>query len=252
MKLLRRKAILMAFTFNHGNKNFFSGIFLIMAQWALAKVAVFVTHSSMERKLYSKKYYIDERRIIFTHWAVGAPDVSGQNFAVGLEEYVCCIGRNNRDFETFIKAAKESEISAVLICGQGQINKDILPNNVLVGFDIEKQECDNLIAGSLATVIPLIDDSTGAGHMTIVTSMLLGVPVIATKVQSVEDYVFDELNGILVTKSSVSEMAAAFRRLKDDADFRARLSAGTISFAEKYLTEARAAEFLGEVLKTYG
>ncbi|MGY6634923.1 MAG: glycosyltransferase family 4 protein [Alkalilacustris sp.] len=249
MRVLGRRQPLLAFTFNHGNGKFFAGPFLWLARRVLPNVALFVTHSEMEREIFAGLYGIPRDRIRFTHWAVAAPPAMDRAEEVSRLPYVCCIGRNNRDFDTFIAAVSRSGIRGILICGAGQLKGREIPDAVSVRFDVPKAECDAVMAQALATVVPLRDDSTGAGHMTIVTSLLLGTPVIATDSPAVRDYVHEGETGLLVPRGSAEAMAAAIRKLADDAAGREVLSQSALAFARQHLTEERAAAFLRGVLQ---
>ena len=252
MLALRVRRPHLAFTFNHGNGRFFSGPFLALARMVLPTVSAFVTHSRYERSLLGKKYGIPERKMLFTHWAVAVPETGRRSVDyVPDGQYVCCIGRNNRDLLTFVEAVRKTDIEAILICNPGQAEGLDLPNTVTLRTDVPVAECQEVMDRAMATVVPLVDDTTGAGHMTIVASLLCGTPVIATDSPVLSDYVIEDRTGALVERGSSDALAAAIKRLQRDPELRDRLRASSRAFAMEHLTEASAAEFCRRTLEDF-
>lgn len=249
-RLFRVRTPHFAFTFNHGNGLFFTGIFLRLAYFALPTVSRFVTHSTAETQMLAEKYKQPSSNFLFTHWAARCPPRGRRalDYLDFDEPFVCCIGRNNRDLGTFIEAVRNSGVRAVLICRKGQADGYSLPARMTLREDVTMSECDEVLERAAASVVPLLDDSTGAGHMTIVTSLLLGTPVIATRSPLLSDYVRDGETGILVERGSIEELSSAFRVLLGNGDLAAALRKSTAEFSDAYLTEPRAAEFLCKML----
>lgn len=253
MRVIRVRKPFLAFTFNHGNGIFFTGIFLRLARWALPLVDVFVTHSSYERRLLSEKYGIPIEKILFTHWAVAPPKTGRDkvNYVTREDNFVCCIGRNNRDLKTFLDAVRKTGVRAVLICPAGQVETLSIPETVILRTDVSLSECEEVMEKAMASVIPLIDDSTGAGHMTIVISLHYGTPVIVTDSPVLTDYVIEGKTGYFVEPRSSEDLARTIQRLTDDSDLRAALRQSSIEFAEEKLSETQAADFLARTLKPF-
>jgi glycosyltransferase involved in cell wall biosynthesis len=164
------------------------------------------------------------------------------------DRFVCCIGRNNRDLETFVEAVRRAGVRAVLICREGQADGLALPPGLILRTDVPKAECEEVMEKAMATVVPLVDDSTGAGHMTVVLSLLLGTPVVATRSAVLSDYVRDGETGISVARGDADEMARAFARLAAGGPDVEALRARATAFAEANLTEACAARALEDIL----
>lgn len=243
----------LAFTFNHGNGIFFSGLFRILAWIVLPSVRAFITHSNYERELFSKIYRIPLNRMVFAYWAVGAPtrNLDEVHYIKHGDQFVCCIGRNNRDLYTFVEAIRKTRVNGILICRAGQADGIDLPANLVLRTDVPMSECDEVIEKATASIVPLIDESTGAGHMTIVTSLHYGTPVIATRSAVLTDYVKHERTGLLVKRGSTEDLAAAIERLTNDSTLQKRLHKSCLNFARQHLTEECAAAFLREMLKEH-
>lgn len=253
MRILCVRKPFLAFTFNHGNGIFFTGIFLRLARRVLPSVDVFVTHSSYERRLLSEKYGIPIEKILFTHWAVAPPEAgrSRIDYFTKEDEFVCCIGRNNRDLKTFLDAVGKTGVRAVLICPADQVEALDIPETVVLRSDVSLDECEEVMEKAMASVIPLIDDSTGAGHMTIVISLHYGTPVIATDSPVLTDYVIEGETGYFVEPKSSDDLARTIQLLRDDPGLRAALRQSSTEFAEENLSEVQAADFLARTLKPF-
>ncbi|MFV0359683.1 glycosyltransferase family 4 protein [Tropicimonas sp.] len=250
LRLLRIRRPHLAFTFNHGNGLFFSGPYLGLARRVLPSVDAFVTHSSYERDLLSLKYDIPIGKLHFTHWAIAAPE-RGRNrvdYVAREDDYACCIGRNNRDIPTFLEAVRRSGVRAVLICGERDAEGLDIPEGVTLRSGVPLAECEEVMEKAMVSVVPLLDDSTGAGHMTIVISLHYGTPVIATESPVLSDYVIDGRTGLHVPRGDAEALAAAISRLRDTPALRERLGTQGEAFAQASLSEQSAAAFLRRLL----
>lgn len=254
MRLLGCRRPILAFTFNHGNGIFFSGPFRRLARFALPHVSMFVTHSTYEREIYSKAYNIPPEKIAFTHWAVAAP--LRKNDVVPYlppdEPFVCCIGRNNRNLPLFLEAVEQAGVHAVLICRKGQAEGLPIPEKVILREDVSQAECDEVLARASACVVPLRDDSTGAGHMTLVTALHFGTPIVAPRRRVLEDYVIDGVTGLVPEDDSAQALAATLLRVLADETEGGKLRTSSATFAAEHLSEESAARFLSSVLATVG
>lgn len=238
-----------AFSFNHGNKRFFTGFYRLLAGACLPRVALFVVLSEAERHLFHRIYGIPLDRLAFMHWAVSYPQVGAlsQDLA-DLRPYFCCIGRNNRDWETLAQAAEGSGFRMLLVTKRGAVRHLRLPPGTVVREEISLDESMRVLEGSAFSVVPILDESTGAGHMTIVSAMLLGKPQIVTRVRTVDDYFFDGLHGISVPTRDPAALRDAIRRLESGhEDFAA--NAGR--FARDWLCDEASARALLNILKNW-
>lgn len=240
----------MAFSFNHDNKRFFYGPFKWIAKRALPTIDLFVVYSSGERQLFHDLYGIPTKKISFQHWAVNPPKVPEplpEKFA-SLQPYLCSIGRSNRDFATFCKAVDGLPVNGVIVCSRGALEGIDLPDNVHVFSGLSTDECLQLIKGSEFSVVPLLDASVGAGHITIVYAMQLGKAQVITEVDTVRDYFTPGEHGVFVPPQDADAMRAAFTQLLENPTLRNGYGAKALAFAEQWLNEPAAARNLVQLL----
>lgn len=252
MKLLRVKVRHYAFSFNHGNGRFFKGVLLLIARWVFPKVCGFVVFSKSERNIYSKKYNIPLQKMTFTPWAVNAPVINGEppEYVVNSKPYASCVGRNNRDFNLFIEALRGTKYTGILICPSDVIDGKLLPSNIIMKNDVTMQEALHVMNNAHVNIIPILDASTGAGHMTIVSSMQLGKPLIVTHLETILDYFINGEHGILIDMGEVVELKNALSLLFSDCELRNNMGRHAKDFSKKWLSEEQARSFLTDYLDT--
>lgn len=244
MTILKKKNKILACTFNHGNGKYFTGVYLFLARKImLKKINLYVTYSQEERKIYSKKYKIPLDRIAFTHWAVSMPDKieSYHPLLKEGEPYICTIGRNNRDLDTFIESVNDLEIKIIIVCRKAQLDlKKIRNRHITVFENISLKECNQILSNALINIVPIKDASVGAGHMTIVKAMQYGVPQIITDISTIRDYFIHNQHGLLVKSGNSNDMRKSILKLISNKELRKYYSANSIEFSKKWLSEEAA------------
>lgn len=240
-----------AFSFNHGNKRFFDGAALWIAKRVLPSVSLFNVLSHGERALFETLYDIPLSKIRFSHWAVHPPKLVGPlpDEYVAFQPYVCAMGRNNRDFDTLLRATESLPINVVIVCSKRDAPGLTTRASVKVKSEISLEECLQIHDGSLFSVVPLVDNSTGAGHMTFVHAMQLGKAQVVTDVENIRDYFIDDVHGLRVPPKDMTAMREAVRRLLEEPVTRARFGASARAFADRWLSERAAARSALEVIE---
>src|SRR4029077_13203104 len=109
-------------------------------------------------------------------------------------------------------------------------------------------ECRTLAQRARVNVIPVLNEDTASGQVTLVEAMRMGRAVVATRCIGSEDYVEDEISGLLVAPRSVEELERALRRTWDDAALRRHLGAGAARFAAEHCSDEAAGRALARIL----
>ncbi len=235
------------FSFNHGNGFFFKGLTLKIAKRVFKDTNGFVVYSKAERFLFNKKYDIDLNKLSFCHWAVNPPEIDNvpADYIVNARPYISCMGRNNRDFETFIEVMRKTpQLNAIIVCPKERITSDNIPENILIKNDIPIKEAMTVLANSAVSVVPIKDVSTGAGHMTIVAAMQLGIPQLLTKLETVDDYFLDQKHGFYIEVGDVESMSDNLNKIIGDEGLHETIRLEAESFSKKWLVEQSSVNFL--------
>jgi glycosyltransferase involved in cell wall biosynthesis len=201
------------------------------------KVDRFVVSSTVERTLYSVHFGIDPARFDFIHWGVKAPVAS--DFRVGVQDYVCAVGGNSRDYVMLMQvAAARPHMPFVVVARPANLEGLNVPANVTTLTNIPYGDAMTVVAGARAMALPLVTTETPCGHVTIVSAFYLGCPLVTTRSTGVDDYVIDSETGLVVAQGSAAEMGTALDRLWTDRPLADRLAATAKIFAETHCTEA--------------
>lgn len=188
------------------------------------RIDLFIVHSKEEIYLFSELHKLNVEKFRFSSWGFDIPDFNGVNnrFKNLNKKYACMIGRNNRDFNSFVKAIDVSKAFGVIICGEGQSKNIQESSNVLIFENLSIEDCASCINYSFANVILVRDASRGAGHITAVMAMQLGKPNIFSNVLTLEDYLQDGIHGFSVPVGDVDSVAEALKKLLLDNELYAR------------------------------
>lgn len=168
-----------------------SGRFAGAAWKALDAVDRFVVFSQFEKRLYAEQLGIPAEKLKFLLWAQEPPTVATDPAPFSKGSYISSVGGEGRDYETLLAAARLlPDVQFVLVTRPYNSAAD-LPPNVLHFTNLPGDKTWRIVADSMATVVPLLTTETCCGHITIVGSELLGVPVISTHSAATTDYTDD-------------------------------------------------------------
>jgi glycosyltransferase involved in cell wall biosynthesis len=136
----------------------------------------------------------------------------------------------------------------VIVAGPHALEGLDLPPHVALRSNLTLEDCHALAQRARVNVVPVDNDSTASGQVTIVETMMLGRAVVATRGIGSEDYVAEGETGLLVPPRDVEALAAAILRLWEDADLRRRLGAAARAHALRHFTfEASAGPLAAEL-----
>ncbi|QYU70122.1 glycosyltransferase family 4 protein [Leptolyngbya sp. 15MV] len=241
-----------AFSYNLNERSFFRGAMARLARMEMPRLGFVQTFSTHEREIHHARSGIPLERMAFHHWAVQPPTRAEPHPEWSRAgPYALCMGRHNRDFVTFLRAMEGLDLRGVVICPRGLGEAERAPRNVTVLHDQAPEVCDAIQASAACTVVTLKDAATGAGHITLASSMHLGVPVVCTDVVTVGDYVIDGHNALLAPPKDAEALRRAIGRAAGDAALREGLTERAASFAQRWLTEAAAVRSLASVLEAF-
>jgi glycosyltransferase involved in cell wall biosynthesis len=241
----------LAFTFNYPwlpkgfQRNFH--------RWGFPGINRFVVYSNMERRLYHEYFKIPLERFEFLHWGVSPPDVDSPDKPIIEGDYVCAIGRNSRDYATFIEAVKRlPEMQVVMVVQPKNLIGLDIPPNVRVMTEIPIGQAMNILAFSRFMVLPLDGRDIPCGHMTIVHAMHLGKALAVTRSSGIADYIVEGETALAFPPKNVDQMTEVLRRMWNDPELCRRLGEGGRAFAAEHCSEAVTFVGLTRILREMG
>jgi glycosyltransferase involved in cell wall biosynthesis len=205
-----------------------------------------VVHSSPEVRAFAELHGLDEARFKVIPWGFDLPAFRREPWPDAPRPYVCMVGRNNRDFATAAAALAGTGVGAVFV-GTGEPLGSAQPG-ILAYEALPFDDCLRIMAGALANLILVNDETRGAGHITAVAGMLLERPHIFSSVETLAGYLEDGRHGIGVPLHDEAAVRDAVRRLASDPELAARLGKEGRAHALQELNHAIFMERISDVI----
>jgi len=146
--------------------------------------------------------------------------------------FILSFGGNARDYRTFLRAMEGTGLNAIVVAREHNLRGLQIPDNVRTFCNIPLDECDRLARKCLFTVFTFDNSEPSCGQISIVTSFMVGKPVICTDWVAVQNYVTDGDNGLLVKLRDVDDVREKILRLANDPELYERLCKGVQNWAK--------------------
>jgi glycosyltransferase involved in cell wall biosynthesis len=178
------------------------------------------------RELEPRPQVVRERSVFVPLPANGDFDRLGPPPYAGT--YIFSGGGGLRDFRSAIEAVRGLDVRLVIVTFSPETwdFDGELPPNVEVRWRMPLQEFLATMAGSLFVLLPLKPGIEPHGQTTVVQALRLEKALVTTRNASLEDYVADGQEGLLVDAGDVDGYRCAVERLVGDDQLRCRLEAG--------------------------
>lgn len=215
-----------------------------LARTALSGVERVVVHSRAEVGPYAEWLQLPPRRVRFVHL---------QRAAIPIEQpedeqrpFVLAMGSAHRDYATLFEAARRWKHPTLVVAARHAVEGLTLPDNVELRNGLSELECRHLAQRARVNVVPVANAQTASGQVTLLEAMRMGRAVVATRCIGSEDYLADDVTGLLVEPRSAAALHGAVTRLWDDAALRRRLGLQAARFAAEHCSD----EAAGAALRT--
>jgi len=174
--------------------------------------------------------------------------------APGGEPYVLAVGKDlARDYATFAEAVRQLGVRAEIAAYPRNLEGVRLPPGTRAQA-VSPAELRDLYAGAACVVVPQRRQgypygSEGGGLTSLLETLAMGRPLVATGRPILHDYVTHEETALLVPPEEPDVLAAAIRRVLEDAELARRLGAAGRARVEAGLTTRHFAERLAPILR---
>lgn len=206
-----------------------------------------IVHSTYEAHLFGILHDLPDKLFAFSHWGYDLPSIKSSRFSNVPKPFACMIGRNNRDLHTFAAALKLAGIRGIAIIPS---YIDFEPGHDVeldVYRDLSMDDCIDCIRNAAVNLTLLRDDQRGAGHITIVTALHLGVPQIHSDAQVLKEYVPMAHLSRPVPIGDVDAVASAILKIMHSET--ADLPIKRQQFARQWLSHSNAARRVGSIVR---
>lgn len=170
------------------------------ARRALSAVDRFVVHSRWECQVLSDWLKVPPERFQF---------VPLQRAPITLTEteetehpFLLALGTAHRDYRTLFEAIEKLQLPTVVVAGHHALKGLHPPANVTIRSGPTPDECHRLAQQARATIVPLDPTPTAAGQITVIESMRMGRPIVATQCPGTVDYLRHDETGLLVSPTT--------------------------------------------------
>lgn len=201
-----------------------------------------ISHSKLEMDRFGKLFNNGRTEVTFIPYGlhIGGRDLSAAREVTRRRPYIMAAGRSGRDYATLFAAVTSIPIELHVVCDSQQALAGLaIPANVSILSSCYGGAYVDQLKDAEIVVIPLGVEDISAGQMVLIQAMAFAKPTIITRTVTVEDYVADEEQSLLVPPGDVDALRAAIERLLGDRTLAARLSSNALaSFENKFCMRA--------------
>ena len=199
-----------------------------------------IVYSRFEVEHYSRLFQVDKPLFVYAPLTPPTPP----QLDTTERGYIFSTGSSNRDYDLLIGALAHTRHRLVIACNS-------LPQpeakNIRVLHNTFNSDMLAHMAGADIVVVTLSDPNISSGQLVVLQAMSLGKPVIVTRSRGLEDYVADNVTGIVVD-SDPSQLLQAVDTLQSDLHLRRRMGQAAREAYERNHTPRHLARAVAEVL----
>lgn len=181
--------------------------------------------SSQEVALYAKIFPVIKDKLYFCKIGGVLPRT---NIVSKKGDYFVSAGRSNRDYDFLVDYFKVHKEKLVIISDTYH-RKDI-SENIIILDKCFGQDYESCLAHSFAVIVSLSDAPISSGQLVVLNALRYHKPVIATKHPGINDYIEDNVNGLLIDKTDES-LSNTISILQDDDRYN-QFSQNAVTYTE--------------------
>ena len=183
-------------------------------------VDFFRTSSKKEIINYSKLLNIDKNRFWFLHLST---PVLEPEIVTTDENYILSAGKQYRDYETLVSAIKGTNLKLIIVSDPDSMRNVKTCGEIKVYKNIPKNRYLELLRKSSFVVVPLNNDFSSCGQISILEGMSYGKPVITTKVAATIDYIRDGESGLFYEMGNSEDLKNKILMLNTNKELQKKL-----------------------------
>jgi glycosyltransferase involved in cell wall biosynthesis len=203
----------------------------------LNSVWMFVCSSNVETDFYARVFGWRRNKLVFVPLFTDAR-LTRVETGETTPPYAIAAGRTHRDYRSLLMAIENTGIPTEIVCGRRGVGVDRVPQEARVTVELGYETLLERLARARVVVLPLQERRISAGQSVLLQAMSMGKPVIATRTAGTEDYLVDNVTGILVPPNNPAAIRRALHHLWSCPADRARLgSAARQAVLDRFLAD---------------
>jgi glycosyltransferase involved in cell wall biosynthesis len=241
--LLGKRVPVVAWTFNVGMLP--SGLKRAISRHAFRRIDAFIVHSRAEIDQCSKCFGIDKAKLVFVplqtvYKRTAAP-------AQPSQPYVVAMGSAGRDYALLFDVLRDVPLKTIVVAGAHAVSGLEVPDCVEIRSGLTRDECLQVLQDARMSVVPVANESTASGQVTLLDSMAAGIATIVTRCPGSVDYVTDGTTAILVAPGNEDELRDAMTRVWNDERLRESLGKAGEAHVLRHFSDAAVAQRLRDI-----
>lgn len=211
-----------------------------------------IYHSELEARNYRALFKGCRTRFVYMPYGmhVAGSDESPRGAKSDkARPYILSAGRSGRDYGTLFAAVNGLDVDVHIVCDRDAALAGLkIPDNVAVLRNCYDRDYMDQLRNCLFVVVPLSVHDISAGQMVLLQAMAFEKASIVSKTETIEEYVREGVESLLVEQGNVSALRDAIHRLLQHEPLMARLAInGRRSFEEKFSMAAYVRQLVAAV-----
>ena len=246
-RMSRHKLPLIAWTFNLGALP--RGVKRRLAMAGLAAVDQFIVHSRAEIAACSEWLELPADRFEFVPLQRGLLSVTVPEDRA--HPFLLSMGSAHRDYRLLFSVLSELGYPSVVVAAPHAVAGLAVPENVELRSGLSIEQCHELIQRARLNVIPVANQKTASGQVTLIDAMMYARATIATACPASVDYVVHGKDGWLVNVGDHDDMKASIQQLWEDKALRFALGTAARQSVVERFSDAAIGRVMGRILQQY-
>jgi glycosyltransferase involved in cell wall biosynthesis len=246
-RLSHAKLPIIAWSLNLGE--LYAGHKRSLARFALQSIDRYVVHSRRECDNYSSHFELPRERFEFVPLQHGYIEPSHPEDED--RPFILSMGSAKRDYHTLVEAVRPLSIRTLIVASPRSVEGLSVPDCVEVRSGLSSEECLVLAQRARLIIVPIDNDETASGQVTVVSAMWLRRPVVASRCIGTEDYIDSGVDGCLVPPRDPEELRRSIAMLWEDHELRRRMGRAARERAVAQYSDETAGAALEAILNRF-
>lgn len=239
---------LVAWNFNLGK--LYPGARRRLARTALPAVDRFIVHSRSEVTAYSDWLDMPVERFQFVPLQRATRPIEVAEDSD--KPFLLSMGSAQRDYRLLFGVLAELGYSAVIVAAPHAVAGLPVPPNVQIRSGLSAEQCFDLVQRARLSVIPVSNQDTASGQVTLLDAMMFARPVVITACPASVDYVTDRHDAMLVRHGDHDHLKVTIQMLWEDEALRVSMGMAARQTALHKFSDEAIGQVLGTVLREVG